>query len=67
MTMKSLLLAALALSAMGCNKTVFFASAPAKTGYVYVVGSKNDRAQVWLCPAQPGQGRCHEIETEVER
>jgi hypothetical protein len=55
----------LAIAAVGCNKNIFFASAPAKPGWVYVVGSKNDKAQAWLCPAAPNQGgRCHEIEIE---
>ena len=55
-----------ALSALGCNKNYFFASAPAKAGWVYVVGSKNDRAQAWLCPSAPGAGHCHEIEVEEQ-
>lgn len=59
-------LAAVAFSAMGCSKNIFYASAPAKTGWVYVVGSKNDRAQLWLCPNQPGKGGCHEVDV-VER
>ena len=57
----------LAVCATGCSRSFFFASAPAKTGWIYVVGSKNDRAQAWLCPAAPGNGHCHEIEVEEER
>lgn len=64
----SICVAALALSATGCNKNHFFASAPAKTGWIYVVGSKNDRAQAWLCPAVPGKGACLEVDVvEVDR
>ena len=59
-----LLLFVIALGASGCAKNFFYASAPAKAGWVYVVGSKNDRGQAWLCPAQPGTGKCHEIEVE---
>lgn len=58
-------LAAVAFSAMGC-KNIFYASAPAKTGWVYVVGAKNDRAQLWLCPSLPGKGGCQEVDV-VER
>lgn len=59
-------LIAMATAAMGCSKNIFFASAPAKTGWIYVVGAKNDRAQLWLCPSQPGKGACHEVDV-VER
>jgi len=53
----------LALGAAGCNKNFFHASAAAKPGWIYVVGSKNDRAQVWLCPAAPGKGsECHDVD-----
>jgi hypothetical protein len=30
---------ALAVASMGCNKNVFFSSAPAKAGWIYVVGA----------------------------
>ena len=56
----------LAICATGCSRNFFFSSAPAKTGWVYVVGSKNDRAQAWLCPSAPGTGHCHEIEVEEQ-
>jgi hypothetical protein len=56
----------LALASAGCNKTAFWSVAPAKQGWVYVVGAKNDRAQGWLCPSTPRQGGCKEIEIEVE-
>lgn len=59
-----LLLLVIALGASGCAKNFFYASAPAKTGWVYVVGAKNDRGQAWLCPDKPGTGKCHEIEVE---
>jgi len=59
-------IALLALCSTGCAKIFFWSAAPAKQGWVYVVGSKNDRAQGWLCPSTPGQGRCKEIEIEVE-
>lgn len=59
---------ALALASTGCNKNVFYASAPAKAGWIYVVGAKNDRAQLWLCPAVPGKGRCQEVDVvEADR
>lgn len=59
-------IALLAVGSTGCSKIFFHGVAPAKQGWVYVVGSKNDRAQGWLCPSQPGQGRCKEIEIELE-
>jgi hypothetical protein len=62
------ILAALLVAATGCSKNIFFASAPAKTGWIYVVGSKNDRAQLWLCPNAPGKGACREVDVvESER
>jgi hypothetical protein len=70
MSVRSTVLALLALAfgSMGCNKNVFFSSAPAKAGWIYVVGSKNDRAQLWLCPATPGKGQCQEVDVvEVDR
>jgi hypothetical protein len=63
-----LLFVVLALATTGCSRNFFFSSAPAKTGWIYVVGSKNDRAQAWLCPSAPGKGQCHEIDVvEVDR
>ncbi|MDB4933408.1 MAG: hypothetical protein JWP87_380 [Labilithrix sp.] len=63
-----LLVSLLALATTACSRNFFFATAPAKTGWIYVVGSKNDRAQAWLCPAAPGKGQCHEIDVvEVDR
>lgn len=59
-------IALLAFGSAGCSKIFFWGTAPAKQGWVYVVGSKNDRAQGWLCPSTPGQGRCKEIEIETE-
>ena len=53
-----------ALVVGGCSRSFFYSNAPAKTGWIYVVGSKNDRAQAWLCPATPGAEKCHEIEVE---
>lgn len=68
MWIRSVSVVAVALCAMGCSKNIFFGSAPAKTGWIYVVGARNDRAQAWLCPSVPGKGQCHEIDVvEVER
>jgi hypothetical protein len=68
MTIRIAVLAAVLVTATGCSKSIFFASAPAKTGWIYVVGAKNDRAQLWLCPSAPGKGSCHEVDVvEVER
>jgi hypothetical protein len=68
MTIRIAVLAMLLVASTGCSKNIFFASAPAKTGWIYVVGSKNDRAQLWLCPSAPGKGACREVDVvEVER
>ena len=42
-----------ALASAGCS-TQAHGVAPAKQGWVYVVGAKNARPQAWLCPVQPG-------------
>ena len=66
MTRKLVVLGLLAFASTGCSRVAFWSVAPAKTGWIYVVGAKNDRAQGWLCPAEPGKGRCQEIEIETE-
>ena len=46
----------------GCSTTAN-GVAPARQGWVYVVGSKQSRARVWLCPATPSAGsECREID-----
>jgi hypothetical protein len=68
MLLRGFAVIAVALCATACSRNIFFGSAPAKTGWVYVVGAKNDRAQAWLCPAVPGRGQCLEIDiVEVDR
>lgn len=52
---------ALALSA--CSSTAFYGSAAAREGYEYVVGMKNNRAQIWLCPTHK-PGDCQEVAVE---
>lgn len=49
----------------GCA-TQMFGSAPAKDGYLYAVGSKNDQPAVWLCPNAPGKGECHAVTVTEE-
>ncbi len=62
----AVLLLALGVGASGCAKITFWSVAPAKQGWIYVVGSKNDRSQGWLCPSTPGQGHCKEVEIELD-
>lgn len=48
----------------GCSSTAFFGTAAAREGYEYVVGHKDGRSKIWLCPnRQPG--RCQEVRVEV--
>lgn len=48
----------------GCS-TVFSGTAPAKDGWIYVVGSHNNRATVWMCPAS-GEGACKEVTVDLK-
>jgi hypothetical protein len=62
----SLIAAVLLLGlAAGCN-TVMHGSAPAREGYIYVVGSRQNRPTVWLCPNAPKKGECQVVEVNVE-
>jgi hypothetical protein len=55
-----LILGVLATSSAGCA-TYFNGSAPTTSPQkAYVVGSKANRAQVWLCPTTGGD--CQEVE-----
>lgn len=53
------------LTTAGCN-TVMHGSAPAREGYIYVVGSRQNRPTVWLCPNAPKKGECQIVEVSVE-
>lgn len=50
---------------IGCN-TVMQGSAPAREGYIYVVGSKQNRPVVWLCPSAPKKGECQIVSVTEE-
>jgi hypothetical protein len=51
---------------LGCN-TVMNGTAPAREGYLYAVGSRNNQPTVWLCPSSK-RGECQVVTvTEDER
>jgi hypothetical protein len=50
---------------MGCN-TVMHGTAPAKDGFLYAVGAKNNQPTVWLCPTSPGKGECQAVTVTEE-
>ena len=54
--------AAVGLAALTGCATSFHDSAPAQEGFIYVVGSSENTAAVWLCPSGPGRGDCERID-----
>lgn len=63
MPRKSLLLALLCALTAGCS-TTFNAVAPGPNGTVYVAGSYQGQAAMWVCPAA-GPGECRRVELET--
>ena len=59
------LLIPIALLLPSCATTMNDSAPAPQPGMVFVVGSKANRPQIWLCPNQPGKGDCVEIDTEV--
>ena len=51
---------------MGCSTTINDSAPSPQPGMVFVVGSKQGRPQVWLCPDRPGKGECQEVDVEVQ-
>jgi uncharacterized protein YceK len=58
------LLGVLALS--GCATTAQDSAKAPKQGYVYVVGSKDSKGAVWICPEKPGKGECEPVRVIME-
>ncbi len=55
------------MAASGCA-TAIHGTAPAGNGSLYAVGSRNNMATAWICPATPTKGECQEINVqETER
>lgn len=44
----------------GCA-TAIHGTAPTGTGSIYAVGSRNDYAAAWICPATPTKAECQQI------
>ena len=49
----------------GCN-VVVHGTAPAREGYIYAVGSRNNQPTVWLCPSAPGKGECQQVTVDEQ-
>jgi hypothetical protein len=64
-TCRLVLLWVLALS--GCATTAQDSAKAAKEGYIYVVGSKDSRGAVWICPEKPGKGECEPVRVIMEK
>lgn len=51
------------LALAGCSSTGFYSSAPAaQTGMEYVVGHRNSRRAVYLCPTGGSSAECQRVE-----
>lgn len=59
-----LLVAGVALAALAGCSTTFNAVAPGPNGTVFVAGSVQSQAQLWVCPAS-GPGECKRVEVET--
>jgi hypothetical protein len=59
------LLAMLAFS--GCATTAQDSAKATKPGYIYVVGSKDSKGAVWICPEKPGTGECEPVRVIREK
>ncbi len=59
-----LLVGALGAAGMGCT-TQFMGTAPAAApGKTYVVGAKQNRAAIWLCPKTGGE--CQRVDVDAD-
>ena len=54
------------LTLSGCATTAQDSAKAAKQGYVYVVGSKDSKGAVWICPEKPGKGECEPVRVILE-
>ncbi len=48
------------MAVAGCATTIH-GTAPAGNGSLYAVGSRNNIATAWMCPATPTKGECQQI------
>ena len=54
------------LALAGCATTAQDSAKAPKQGYVYVVGSKDSKGAVWICPEKPGKGECEPVRVILE-
>jgi hypothetical protein len=54
------------LAFFGCATTAQDSAKAPKQGYVYVVGSKDSKGAVWICPEKPGKGECEPVRVILE-
>ena len=64
---KLLLLVSLALASSGCATALNGTAPAARPGWQYSVGMWWAFPRAWICPDQPGQGECIEIEVKEVR
>lgn len=50
----------------GCATTARDSAKATKEGYIYVVGSKDNKGSIWICPEKPGQGECEPVRIIME-
>ena len=50
----------LVVATSGCA-TAIHGTAPTGNGSLYAVGSRNNAATAWICPATPTKAECQEI------
>ena len=60
-----ILLACLAVASVGCTTMNDSAPGP-QPGSTFVVGSKQGRPAIWLCPEKSGGGECRWVEVDVD-
>jgi uncharacterized protein YceK len=48
------------MTVSGCA-TAIHGTAPAGNGSLYAVGSRNNMATAWICPATPTKAECQQI------
>lgn len=58
-------LALVSVAVLGGCSTTLQGTAPAREGFVYAVGSRNNKPAAWVCPV-PKSGECHEIQIVTE-
>jgi hypothetical protein len=51
----------------GCATTAQDSAKATKQGYIYVVGSKDSKGAVWICPEKPGTEECEPVRVIREK